>query len=52
VVVEVSLPDNVAPIVNNALQFQVEIGNVCEGNSISMVPMQPIMYFLRTPTEK
>jgi len=47
----VSLPENAAPIVNNALQFQVEIGNVCEGNALSIVPQAPIMYFLRTPTE-
>ena len=34
IVIEVTLPDNPVAIVNDQLEFRIEIGNACEQNQI------------------
>lgn len=52
IIVEITIPQNPIPVTNSDIQLQVEIGNACEQNVLTIVPNgPPITYWLRTPAE-
>jgi len=54
IIIEVTIPSNPTPISNEDIHLQVEIGNACENDVLTITqhfPL-PIMYWLRTPAEE